>query len=214
MADHASSEANLAYRPFSLANIRHWSMREWGAILCVACFLLVLAKIGAPSAGERQQLRTQFRLPDGVALTEVHINRSNTKPFPAPIEGFVRFTDAQFRDYVTGLSDRKLWRPVPLSFGGTEYFGPYAADTLIWKSLAGARQLGWGSLSWKQAQQARNGMLLCFAVRDDGTRAGETTFRGEPCPLPNTTSAKGVYAQGLLDFDTKELHMLIRQTRN
>jgi hypothetical protein len=98
-------------------------------------------------------------------------------------------------------------------FAGTEFYGPYAADALVWRDLKGARQLAWGSLSWKQAQNARNGVLLCFAVRENGSSGGELTYRGEPCPPPNTPTIKAAYAQALLDFDTKELHMLIRQTR-
>lgn len=208
--DH-SAEAIVTHRPFRLANIRHWSMLEWGAILIVAGFLFVLASIGAPSAGEKQQLRTQFHLPDDVALTEVHIDRSSAKPFPAPIEGLVRFTEAQFHQYVASLSDRNIWKPAPISFGGAEFHGPYAPDALAWRDLNGARQLGWGSLSWKQAQNARNGVLLCFAVREDENSAA---FRGEPCPPPNAPVVRAVYAQGLLDFETRELHMLIRQTRS
>lgn len=209
-APDQGTEAVVAHRPFRLSNIRHWSMREWGAILIVAGFLFVLAIIGAPSTGEKQMLRTQFHLPGDVALTEVHIDRSSAKPFPAPVEGLVRFTDAQFHQYVARLGDKSIWKPVPMSFGGAEFHGPYAADALVWRDLNGARQLGWGSLSWKQAQNARHGVLLCFAVREDGNSAA---FRGEPCPPPNSPIVKGVYAQGLLDFETKELHMLIRRTR-
>lgn len=209
-----SAEAIVAHRPFSLSNVRRWSMREWGAILAIAGFLLLLAGIGAPSASEKQLLRAQFHLPDDVALTEVYIDRASAKLSPAPIEGLVRFTDTQFGEYVARLNDTGVWKPVPISFDGAEFYGPYAADALIWRNLADARQLGWGSLSWKQAQQARNGTLLCFAVRRDGTHRDKAAFRGEPCPPPNAPTVEAVYVQGLLDFDAKKLHMLIRQTRS
>jgi hypothetical protein len=208
-----SEDAIAAHRPFRISNIRHWSAREWGAIFVVSAFLLVLAVIGAPSSTEKQQLRAQFHLPDGVALAEVSVDRSSTKPFPAPIEGVVKFTDAEFSAYAARLDDANDWKPIPITYAGTEYDGPFADDTLVWRNLDGARQIAWGELSWAAAQKARNGRLLCFAVRESGSNAGKPVFRGEPCPPPNTPSVNAVFVQGLLDFDTKELHMLIRQTR-
>jgi hypothetical protein len=188
-------------------------MKAWGAIIAVAGFLIVLAIIGAPSDAEKRQLRTQFRLSDDVALAEVRVDRSGATLVPPPIEGVARFTEAQFRRYVAGLDDPRVWNPVPIVNGGSEFFGPYAPDTLVWRDLKVARQLGWGSLSWERAQRVRTGRLLCFTVREGGVVGDKAVFRGEPCLPPNSPTANAVHVQGLLDVDAGELHMLIRQTR-
>ncbi len=205
-------DAAFEQRPCRLSNIGHWSLREWVAILTFAGFLLILKVVGAPSVLEEQQLRGQFRLPDSVALTKIYIGRSKAKALPGDIEGFVQFTDTQFRRYVATLDDANIWRPLPIVHGGTEFYGPYSPEALLWRDMRGAIQLAWGSLSWKQAQEVRSGRLLCFAMRGDDGGGRKMPVHGEPCPPPNTPTVKAVYVQGLLDFDTRTLHMLIRQT--
>lgn len=208
MVSDRSAVSQHALRPFMLGNVRNWSRGEWAAILAIGALLVALKFLGAPSALEEQQLRTQFRLPADVALQQVYIARSSAKPFPADIEGTVQFSETQFHQYVSKLGDPDVWRPLPIVHGGTSFHGPYVPEALAWRDLRGARQLGWGSLSWKHAQDARDGRFFCLTVRDNGSG-----YRGEPCPGPGTPTVRAVIVQGLLDSDTHKLHMLIRQTR-
>lgn len=200
-------------RPFTLANIRHWSWGEWGAILAVAGFYMILKMIGAPSGIEKQQLRGQFHIPDNIALTMVEVNRSKAKPFPADIEGIVHFAEPQFRAYLTRLDDPTVWQPVPLLHGGMQFDGSYAPDALVWRDIQSARLVSFGNLSAQQAQNARNGRELCFLLREERSGVGSRAFRGEACGTRGAGSLKAAYVKGLLDFDTRTLHMLIGQTR-
>ena len=208
MFSDRSAVSQHAHRPFMLGNISNWSWGEWAAILAIGGFLVALKILGAPSAIEKQQLRSQFRLPEDVALSQVYVRRSSSKPFPADIEGIVQFSEMQFRKYISHLSDPDIWRPIPIVHGGNSFHGPYERNALAWRDLVGVRPLAWGSLSGQQAQSARNGLYICFSVRDDGSG-----YRGVQCPGPGSTTVRAAIVQGLLDFDTFTLHMLIRQTR-
>lgn len=215
-AAYRIDSSNKGPRPFTLTNIRRWSWGEWGAILAVAGFYMILKMIGAPSGIEKQQLRAQFHIPDNVALTKVEVNRSKTKLFPADIEGVVHFAEPQFRTYLARLDDPKVWQPVPLLHGGTKFDGSYAPDALVWRDIQGTRggrHVSFGNLSAQQAQNARDGRELCFVLREDRSGVGSSAFRGEACGTHGAGSSKAAYVKGLLDFDTRTLHMLIRQTR-
>lgn len=206
--DRASS-STPGMRPFRLADFRNWTLGQWGAILAVVCFLAVLKMVGSPSDTEKEQLRAQFHLPANVALTKVYVDRSKTKPFPAAIEGYVHFSEPEFQKYVATLDDQRVWQPVPIVHGGTAFLGTYAPDALTWADIRASQPLSWGSLSSKQAQDARNGRLLCFALTETGSGTG--VFHGERC---RTGSAgKSAYVKGLIDYDTRTLHMLIGQTQ-
>jgi len=204
--DRASSSTA---RAFSLADLRNWTLGRWSAVLAVACFLAVLKMVGSPSDTEKQQLRAQFHLPAHVTLTKVYVNRSKTKPFPAAIEGYVHFSESEFQKYVAELDDPRVWQPVPIVHGGTEFHGTYASDALTWREIRDSQPLSWGTLSSKQTQEARNGRQFCFALTETGSGTG--VFHGELC---RTGSAgKSAYVKGLIDYDTRTLHMLIAQTQ-
>lgn len=209
VGDRTASPA-IAHRPFVLANIRNWSWATWVAILGVCVFLAALKIMSAPSDTQKQQLRTQFHLPDDVALSRVYVANAKNHPPPAPIEGYAQLSEAQLRKYVADIASPNVWRPSPIMHGGTEFHGPYAADALVWRDLNSnsPRNVPWGSVSYDQAQNARNGLFICFTVRDDG--AG---YRGMRCPEAGSPIVRAAIVQGFLDFDTRTLHMLIRQTR-
>ena len=196
-------------RRFSLADIRSWTLGEWGAILAIAGFFAFLKMLGSPTGVERQQLRAQFHLPGDVLLTKVYVNRSKAKPFPAAVEGYVQFGEAEFQKYIATLDDPRVWQPVPIIHGGTEFYGKYSADALIWTPIENVPPMSWGSLSWKQAQESRNGRVLCFALKETG--AGTGVFHGERCRAGS--AGKSAYVKGLIDYDTRTLHMLIDQSQ-
>lgn len=196
-------------RRFRLADIRRWTIGEWGAILAIAFFFALLKMLGSPTDVEQQQLRAQFRLPGDIPLTKVYVNRSKTKPFPAAVESYLQFSEAEFQKYVATLDDPRVWQPVPITHGGTQFHGEYSSDALIWTPIRSSPPMSWGSLSWKQAQEARNGRVLCFALTETG--AGTGVFHGERC---RTGSAgKSAYVKGLIDYDTRTLHMLVAQSQ-
>jgi hypothetical protein len=186
---------------------------RWLIALGVASFYVVLAMSGAPSAGERAALREQFHLPPDVSLSEVRVIRKNRLASPPAIEGVVRFSETQFRDYVRCLDDPKIWKPAPLPYDGLAFDGPYSPEAIVWRDLPGKWRIAWGSLSWKQAQEARNGKLLCFAVRQEGGEGASASFHGYPCSEAVGTAMTAVFVQGLIDFDSKTLHMIVRGVR-
>ncbi len=207
VGDRAASPA-IAHRPFVLANITNWSWAVWATIFGFCVLFALLKLTSAPSSNERQQLRTQFHLPDDVMLSRIFRNSSKYKTFPAPIESYAQLSEAQFGRYVAEITSPNVWRPSPIMHGGTEFHGPYAPDALVWRDLKSARLVAWGGLSEDQAQNARNGLAICFTVRDDGNG-----YRGMRCPEAGSPTVRAAIVQGLLDFDTRTLHMLIRQTR-
>lgn len=208
LSDNVSSPTP-GLHAFRLADIRNWTLAQWGAVLAVACLLAALKMLGSPSDAEKQQLRAQFHLPANVALTKVSVNSSKTKPFPAAIEGYVHFSEPEFQAYVAKLDDLRVWQPLPIVHGGTEFNGTYSSDALTWRDIRDSQPLSWGSLSWKQAQDARNGRLLCFALTETGSGTG--VFHGERCRTGSV--GKSAYVKGLIDYDTRTLHMLIAQTQ-
>lgn len=207
--DLRSGRRQLAQRTLVPAKIAQWSP----AILLVIAFYAALALIGAPSTDEKETLRNQFHLPPEVSFSELRVDRKSRLASPMAIEGVVRFSEAQFRDYARRLNDPGLWRPLPIKYDGVAFQGPYSPDALKWEDLPGKRRIGWGSLSWKQAQEARNGKLLCFAVRQVGGDEATASFRGETCSDVSMTKARMVLVQGLIDADNKTLHMIVRGIR-
>ena len=197
----------------SPAGAVRWLRKGWPVVLLGAGFFLLLARMGAPQDAEKETLRSQFRLPPEVALTKVRVDRKKRAPFPPDLEGCVVFSEAEFRDYVRTLDDPGVWKPVPLPHGGRVFAGPYSADALRWGPLSGARQLAWGSLSWRQAQEVRRGRLLCFAVEFLGDEGGKAAYRGVAARELAGRQVTAVFVQGLLDEDRRTLHMLIRGTR-
>jgi hypothetical protein len=195
------------------AAIMQWAKKHWFGILAVAAFLLTLAAIGAPSAAEKEILRSQFHLPPDVALAEIAVDRKKRAPFPADIEGVAQFSSAQFRDYLARLDDPDLWRPQPFRYDGVTFGGAYSPNALLWKDLQGARQLAWGHLSERRARMARSGRLLCFAVQHFDVQEAAPSLRGGACSEIDGKAPKTVYVQGLIDYEARTLHMLVRETR-
>jgi hypothetical protein len=183
------------------------------ALVLVVGFHAWLARIGAPQDAEKEALRRQFRLPPEVALTKVRVDRKPRGSFAPDVEGIVVFSEAQFREYVGTLDDPAVWKPVPLVHGGRVFAGPYSADALRWEPLPGRHRIAWVSLSWKQAQEAKHGRHLCFAVQHVEGGEGEGTYRGLAGWEVGETRMTAVYVQGLIDYDRKTLHMLIRGKR-
>ena len=197
----------------SFAAIPQWARKQWFGILAVAALLLTLAAIGAPSAAEKELLRSQFHLPPDVALAEIAVDRKKHAPFPADIEGVAQFSSAQFRDYLARLDDPDVWRPQPFRYDGVTFGGPYSPNALLWKDLQGARQLAWGRLSERRARMARSGKLVCFAVQHLDEQEAAPSQRGGACSEIDGKAPKTVYVQGLIDYEARTLHMLVRETR-
>ncbi len=79
MVGDRSAAPAYAHRPLVLAHIKNRSWAVWATILGFCVFFALLKLTGAPSSNERQQLRTQFHLPDDVALSRVSEIIPNTK---------------------------------------------------------------------------------------------------------------------------------------
>lgn len=176
------------------------------AAVLVVGFLYVFQQIGAPTAHEIEVLRSQFRLPDDVALDDVRVNRKTRPANPPRIEGIATFTEPQLRAYLASFGDAVTWRPRPIDYDGQVFSGPYATDALDWQPLDRQAWKGWGSLSARATEDVRKGHQLCYEVRP---AAADGTIRGTRCSPPPGPEAPVVFVQGLLDEETRTLHMMV-----
>ena len=192
-----------------------WSSGEWLSVLVVIVPFLIFSNwVAVPTPHEKETLRSQFRLPPDVAIPKVRISRKERLAEPSPIEGIAQFSDAQLDAYMTTLSNPDVWRPRPIHYGGAAFEGVYSPDALRWTDLPGERQLGWGALSWKEAQPVRKGSLLCFVVHEVAGTDRRPSLRADACAAAERTTGRAVFVQGLIDFERRTLHMIVRGTRD
>ena len=62
-------------------------------------------------------------------------------------------------------------------------------------------------------RMARSGKLLCFAVQHFDEQEATPSLRGGDCSEIDGKAPKTLYVQGLIDYEERTLHMLVRETR-
>lgn len=191
--------------------------RQWMMTIAIGVgFLLVVAwSHERDKAARLDFLRQQFRLPDGVAFSDYRNISKSSVALPR-VEAIVRFSPEQFRAYVSELDDPRVWRPGHLSpGGGTEI--PVSSEALRWSDMQGSNVAndlpgGWGDLSREQVSQIRNGKVLCFTLtmtRPDSGAESESHYGTKACSNIGPTDQLGAYILGVLDLDTRTLHMIV-----
>lgn len=169
-------------------------------------FYVFLRQLGAPTAHEIETLRRQFRLPPDVPLAAVRVNRESRLVSSSRIEGVAKLSEPQFRSYVAGLGKAFVWKPLPIDLDGRVFFGAYDSSAFDWELLDRRSWKGWGGLSSQAVESIRSGYQLCFEVSANGERGA---MGGRRCSPPPGPTAPAVFVQGLLDDQTRTLHMQV-----
>lgn len=179
--------------------------------LALGGFILVLKGIGAPGDAEVEQLRIQFNLPQTAVIDPVDVQRPSLKENIFEIEGIVRFDERQFHEYLQSIrrSDGSPLRPVLIE--GKSYGGSVAATTARWREMSGSQLRAWGSLSDDAAQMVKRGMAFCYVLVSPSKATDPDQFAARSCDDDTIVSNPAIVVQGLLDGDTRMLHMLIRR---
>lgn len=183
-----------------------WALAGWLILACMFAAVLWRDDSGA----EEQHLRAQFRLEPGTDFAAFDVTRPSFKENVYEIEGIVRFDEAQFDRYHQAASFGGRWDVAPLTLDGLDFPGTFANPAARWQSLGQAHHFAFGSLSYDESQRVTQGSVLCFqlVVPHAGTPPSEG-FR--PCRPGGADGERGYVVQGLLDPQTRSLHMLIRR---
>ena len=193
--------------------------RQWViGIAGLTCFFGFLYWIGQQqTAAQTDILRRQFLLSDDVTIAAVRRNKHPSVERPQ-VEAVVHFTRQQFRDYVRKL-DEPVWRPGLLSYNGVR-IESYSEEALRWGQLprpvfVGDRLIRWGFISEKTADNVRNGRVFCFALQRiavpaaDGRSEPASRYLAKGCRELSRTDVSVLYVIGVIDFESKTLHMKI-----
>ncbi len=208
--------------------------RRWGVGIIAAFILTVMWSCQASHTEVERIFRAQFHIPDGVSFAETRYPSRGTAN---QLEAIVRFSKSQFADYIARLDDPRVWLPVPLDYRGLGLNPPYSPSALKWTELPGApsagnRRVRWGHLSREEIYKARNGRAFCLALRQPpGKRRSDWWYeapKGHEHRFPLETPSRldrynavgcaelgrserpATLIQGLIDVDTRSLHMIIR----
>lgn len=184
------------------------------AVLFFPLLFIALKIMDGPTQAEANILIQQFHLPKDIEFGRVLINRKNPFARPPEIEAYVRLSETEFRAYQADLNNPDLWQSQPIHYDKQVFTGSYAPDALSWRDNLVGRTMEWGTVSRKQAQDAKRARILCFAMRYPGTNsAAIAPYDAEPCSERTRELEAVIIVQGLLDEDNRTLHMLVRGVR-
>jgi|GEM_PF-4656635 hypothetical protein len=184
------------------------------AVLFCLLFFIMLKIMGAPKQAETDILLQQFHLPKEIKFEGLRVNRKDRLVNPPTIEAYVEFSEAEFRLYQAGLNNPDLWQSQPINYDGQLFTGSYAPDALSWDEKHTGQMMSWGAVSWKQAQDAKNAKIFCFAMRyPEANGAAIAPFDAARCSEQIQKLDALIIVQGLLDEDNRTLHMLVRGVR-
>lgn len=210
------------HREGLVARFRAMTQRQRRTSIAVIVGFVVLATgvMFASRSAQLDVLRQQFHLPDDVAIADVSVQRRSTSGRPSA-EAIAQFSAEQLDRYVSRLDDATLWRPTLESYGGVP-IASYSPGALRWHlppkpMFVGARRLRVGHAS-RKAVAVRDGRILCFGLKgfpDQRWEGGKfpeqpTRYAARGCTEFDREEAVGAYVLGILDFETRQLHMIIR----
>jgi hypothetical protein len=206
----SETEEDVARRPGLVAQFAAMTPQQrlqTGLILLgLVSFIWVM---GAIDRAQRQdRLRALFHLPADSQFTAFRGGGKRSLARPQ-LEGTYTFSAAAFDAYVKQLDSAAVWTP-----GAVHYDGTTVATTtypaLRWRSLplppfAGERRVRWGNLSADEAGQVRNGRALCMVLQPEA-KPGKS-YQARACHELARNEPVSAIMLGLLDYDTKTLHM-------
>lgn len=183
-------------------------MASAAIIVALATFVYAIG-VGRKDA-HFEVLRRQFLLPDDVAASSIRVAKGSSVARPR-VEAIVRLSEQQYRAYAAAIADGR-WRPFFLTYGGSPVRS-FSAEALRWNeapqpAYAGERRVRWGGLSHNEAQSMSNGRVMCFALQRQ-TGEPSAAFTARACGEIGRRESVTAYVLGLLDDDTRTLHMVI-----
>lgn len=136
------------------------------------------------------------------------------------------------------MNNPKYWQPRQVSTGRKSAEPPFSPRALMWEKhalpgFAGSSRVRWGNLSLDRAQKVENGFAFCLALRYP--KGERVTDRPRPirksfehlfpldtprhldrynalhCSELGRSERPRGYIHGLLDKDTRTLHMIVKR---
>jgi len=171
------------------------------------------------------ELRRQFHIPADIEIAKVHGAGQRREPCSSGgiITGEVQFTDAAYRSYLAGLSDRSIWRPTPLHHFsddiGDYHFGKGALSWHFVARLEPRQPHVPFHISGAGLGTVGPGQLLCYAIdvpakdlvgTPEGT--GYSDISVMPCDTTPGTETPKSSIMGFLDESSRTLRMRIQLT--
>lgn len=208
--------------------------RAWTVGVLVLIGVAMIYGWQSSHAETERLFRAQFHIPDDVAFAETRYPRRGSAN---GLEAIVQFDQKQFAAYMARLDDPRIWKPALPDLPGPAAEPPYSPRALRWAklpgpALAGNRRVRWGNLSRDQVYMVKNGRAFCLALRQPaGKRKSDWSYaapKGYDDRFPLDTPAHldrynalacselgrserpRALVQGVLDFDTRTLHMIVR----
>lgn len=186
---------------------------------------------GRSSTSERI-LQDAFRIPHGVEFSQ---SRHPRRGAAQDVEGIVEFSKADYQAYIARMNNPKYWTPRQVSTGRKSAEPPFSPRALMWEKhplpgFAGSSPVRWGNLSLDRAQKVKNGFAFCLALRHPpGERVTDRPrpirksfehlfpldtprhldrYNALHCSELGRSERPRGYIYGLLDSDTRTLHMI------
>jgi hypothetical protein len=163
----------------------------------------------APTEAEEQHLRTQFHLQPDVELTDIRVSRPSLKQNIYEIQGIVRFDPNQYARYTNNMH-KSVWTSRTLFLNG-ESHGSAGVRLTPWQGLDQRQFFSFGSLSSHEVQRTTEGAALCFRMLSPVSAQAPQNDMVRPCRPSGAADERGYVVQGLLDTNSRTLHMLIRR---
>jgi hypothetical protein len=169
------------------------------------------------------ELRRQFHIPAGSEIVKVHRpgRAENRCSSGGIITGEVHFTNAAYRSYLAGLSDRSIWRPTPLHHFSDDIRDYHFDDEALDWHPVGRIKPSEANVPFYNNNAAFEsvgpGQLLCYAI-EISTRdlfgtpkgAGYSGMTVMACDTTVGVEAPKSWVVGFLDETSRTLKMRIQ----
>jgi hypothetical protein len=165
---------------------------------------------------ETNILMQQFHLSEGKKIETGRYKRRDLawRANPLTIDGYVDFSEEEFRAYQASLNNTDFWKSQPIEYDGHVFTGSYAPNALNWVEKQSGFTFDWGRVSYNQVQYVKNAKVFCFVMPYPGTDgAAIAPYDAAPCSERTHELDANIIVQGLLDEDNRTLHMLVRGRR-
>lgn len=195
-----------------------FSLLAAGAGLLTACYSVDFKKV------DQQNLRDQFHVPKNVPFVAFDSNPKEAGWFGREglrIHGVLQFSQDQFRLYLAGLDDSKIWKPVKFHHYSPSIAQSHTDSAFGWLSLpmhpwAEGYLKHWGHLP--EVKAIRNGKYCCAVLMGEtgqgspdgrGGNYPKWNWRMKHCSEIDSTEHPVITTFGALDLDARKLYVFI-----
>ncbi|MEZ5850959.1 MAG: hypothetical protein R3D68_09975 [Hyphomicrobiaceae bacterium] len=194
--------------------------RVHATILVVGFFAVLIWGGLTRRMAQIDMLRSQFNIPEDVAVTSVRTYRWSTPSRPQ-FTAIATFSQEQLQAYVATLDDTSLWRPALQAYGDIPV-ASYSPDALRWTTgpvaaTAGQRRIRIGRSAPDSIRFLRDSRVMCFALQGrigdravNWSREQPDHYVAKGCSEFDRDENVGKIVLGILDMGTGLLHVSIR----